>query len=367
MNNHPINLRNYGLIKIINSSLIDLPARKTLTINWNFGSLLGVLLAIQLITGILLVIRLTFNTIFSFDRVIELYQEVRYGWLLRLIHASIASIYFLFIYLHIGRGIYYKAYVTKTVWLLGRVIYIISIGIAFLGYVLPWGQMRYWAATVITNLVSALPYVGESLVKWIWGGFAVGNPTLTRFFALHYILPFVVLILVILHLYFLHIVTSSNPLGLDNPKKISFHYYYSVKDLFVVILVLVFVLIFSMIYGYSFIDPENWIPANSLVTPVHIQPEWYFLFAYAILRSIPSKIGGVLALLGSILVLFILLLKPLEVKHNNIVYKLITWNLLGIFIILTWLGSIPAEPPYIFTAQIYTILYFIRFISLLVL
>jgi len=254
-------------------------------------------------------------------------QDTSYGWLFRLLHARGASWYFLIIYLHIGRGIYYKRYKLKAVWFVGVIIYILSMAIAFIGYVLPWGQISFWAATVITNLLRIIPYIGVDVVEWVWGGFGVGNPTLTRFFALHYLLPFVVIVLVLVHLVFLHNYTSSNPIGIDPEIKLSFHYSFIVKDFIVFIVVFYLFFIFSLMYGYNFIDPENFIEANSLVTPKHIQPEWYFLFAYAILRSIPNKILGVIALLGSICVLFLLLFKNIKKANFSNMYKFVFFGL----------------------------------------
>jgi len=242
----------------------------------------------------------------AFETVVNITQDTSYGWLLRLLHRSGASYFFLFMYLHIGRGLYYGAFTKTALWVVGVVIYLISMGTAFLGYVLPWGQMSYWAATVITNLLSAVPFVGNRLVIWVWGGFAVGNPTLTRFYSLHFLLPFVIVALVLVHIFFLHYYERGNPLGIRRKgRKISFHYAYTVKDtLFFLIFAAVFVLTRCM-FGYDFMDAENFIPANILVTPIHIQPEWYFLFAYAILRAIPNKLGGVLGLVFGVLVLML--------------------------------------------------------------
>jgi ubiquinol-cytochrome c reductase cytochrome b subunit len=309
--------KSHPLIKILNGVLVDLPAPVNIRINWNYGSLLGLVLVIQLLSGILLATRFTGHSDMSFDCVIQIFQDSNYGWFLRLIHSTGATFFFIFIYLHIGRGIYYGSYVYPEVWNIGVVIYLLLIGTAFLGYVLPWGQMSYWGATVITNLLRAVPYLGSYLVEWVWGGFAVSNPTLTRFFALHYLLPFVILALVAIHIFFLHFTGRNNPLGVSsNTYKVSFHYYYSFKDLFVYFFVLFIFLVFTLNYGYSFIDAANFIPANPLVTPTHIQPEWYFLFAYAILRSIPNKLGGVLGLLLSVLFLFVF-----SINSRNLLFR----------------------------------------------
>lgn len=356
--------KNHPLIKIVNSTLVDLPSPANLSVNWNYGSLLGLILIIQLVSGIVLATRFSGHSDISFDSVISIYQDSNYGWLLRLVHSTGASFFFLFIYLHIGRGLYYGSYIYPEVWNIGVVIYLILMGTAFLGYVLPWGQMSYWAATVITNLLSAIPFLGSVLVEWVWGGFAVGNPTLTRFFALHYLLPFVVTALVILHIFYLHEYGSSNPLGVSsNTNKVSFHYYYSVKDLYVYFVFMFIFIFFTLKYGYSFIDAENFIPANPLVTPTHIQPEWYFLFAYAILRSIPNKLGGVVGLLLAVLVLFLFSVSSTNLLFSGMMYSPLArftfWSLVTVFLLLTWLGRCPAESPYTEVALLSTVVYFI--------
>jgi len=355
--------KHHPLIKILNSAVVDLPAPANLRVNWNYGSLLGLVLVIQLVTGIVLAMRFSGHSSLSFDSVILIYQDANYGWFIRLIHSTGARFFFVFLYLHIGRGLYYGSYVYPELWNIGVVIYLILIGTAFLGYVLPWGQISYWAATVITNLLSAIPILGTILVEWVWGGFAVSNPTLTRFFALHYLIPFMVLGLVVLHLFFLHQRGRSNPLGISsNTNKVPFHYYYSVKDLYV-FFVFAFVFLFvTLNYGYNLIDAENWIPANALVTPTHIQPEWYFLFAYAILRSIPNKLGGVVGLVAAVIVLF-----AFSIYSRNLVFRgfnfsplarLLYWTFIRNFLLLTWLGSCPAETPFNEVGLFCTVLYF---------
>lgn len=355
--------KNHPLIKIINSTLVDLPSPANLRIHWNYGSLLGLVLVIQLVTGIVLATRYSAHTDIAFDCVIRLCQDSNYGWLLRLVHSTGASFFFFFLYLHIGRGIYYGSYVYPEVWNIGVLIYLILIGTAFLGYVLPWGQISYWAATVITNLLSAIPFIGPILVEWVWGGFAVANPTLTRFFALHFLLPFVVTFLVILHIFYLHLYGSSNPLGVSSSTyKIPFHYYYSVKDLFVYFVFIFVFIVFTLKYGYNFIDAENFIPANALVTPTHIQPEWYFLFAYAILRRIPNKLGGVLGLVLAVVILFLFSVNSSKLLFRGTIYnplsRLLFWSTVSVFFLLTWLGACPAEEPYVLVSQITTFLYF---------
>lgn len=365
-------LRKYNpLLKIVNSSLVDLPAPVNITIKWNYGSLLGLILGIQIVTGLILAIRFSAHSSISFDSVVIICQDSNYGWLLRLVHSTGASFFFLFLYLHIGRGLYYGSFIYQEVWNIGVVIYLILIGTAFLGYVLPWGQISYWAATVITNLLTAIPVFGLILVEWVWGGFAVSNPTLTRFFVLHYLLPFVVLFLVILHLFFLHITGSQNPLGITRRTyKVPFHPYYSTKDLMYYILFLFVFFYITLVYGYNLIDAENFIPANALVTPTHIQPEWYFLFAYAILRSIPNKLGGVIALLLSVIILFLFPIRASNLLFTGFnfspVSRFIFWSFFSTFLLLTWLGSCPAEAPYTYVALYSTVVYFLLVFTLLI-
>ena len=356
--------KQHPLIKIINGVLIDLPTPANLSVNWNYGSLLGLILVLQLVTGIILSMRFSGHASLSFDSVIMIYQDADYGWLLRLVHSTGASFFFLFLYLHIGRGLYYGSYVYPELWNIGVLIYLILIGTAFLGYVLPWGQMSYWAATVITNLLSAIPLLGSTLVQWVWGGFAVSNPTLTRFYTLHYLLPFVVSALVILHIFFLHIQGRSNPLGVSSrTNKVPFHYYYAVKDLYVYFVFMFIFMVVTLKYGYNLIDAENWIPANPLVTPTHIQPEWYFLFAYAILRSIPNKLGGVLGLVLSVIFLFVFTISSSRIIFSGInfspIARFVYWRFIANFFLLTWLGRCPAERPYNEVALFCTVLFFI--------
>lgn len=364
--------KNHPLVKIINNVIIDLPAPSNIRVNWNYGSLLGLVLVIQLISGIMLAMRFSGHVDISFDSVILIYQDSNYGWLLRLVHSTGASFFFLFIYLHMGRGLYYGSYVYSELWNIGVVIYLVLIGTAFLGYVLPWGQMSYWAATVITNLLSAVPFVGGVIVEWVWGGFAVSNPTLTRFYALHYLLPFLVVGLVVIHIFFLHLEGRRNPLGVSSARyKVPFHYYFTVKDSFFFFLFFFIFTVFTLKYGYIFIDAENWIPANSLVTPNHIQPEWYFLFAYAILRSIPNKLGGVIGLLRAVFFLFLFSLGRKRLLFSGVIFspvrRFIFWMFVSVFFLLTWLGMCPAEDPYVGVAFFMTLFYFFLLSLLLVL
>lgn len=353
-------------IKHINRSLIDLPSPNNISIWWNYGSLLGLCLIIQIITGLFLAIHYVPNIEIAFSSVAHISRDVNYGWLLRSIHANGASIFFLFIYLHTGRGIYYGSYRLTETWNLGVILFILAIATAFIGYVLPWGQIRFWGATVITNLFSAIPYIGKILVEWIWGGFAVDNATLNRFFAIHFILPFILVVVVILHLLFLHQTGSNNPLGIErNSERVPFHTYYSTKDVLGYILAITSFIIIVLFIPNLLTDPENFLLANPLVTPVHIKPEWYFLWVYAILRSIPNKLGGVVALFAALLILFILPISSTANKRGITFYPLsqiLFWSLVTSWAILTWIGGRPVEDPYILIGQSFTVLYFIFYI-----
>nr|WPM98431.1 cytochrome b [Ochthebius quadricollis] len=350
-------------LDIINSSLIDLPSPSNISAWWNFGSLLGLCLMIQIITGLFLAMHYTADINNAFNSVIHICRDVNYGWLIRTLHANGASFFFICIYLHIGRGMYYSSYNMKMTWIMGVIILFAVMATAFLGYVLPWGQMSFWGATVITNLLSAIPYLGMSIVQWLWGGFAVDNATLTRFFTLHFLLPFIISALVMIHLLFLHQTGSNNPLGTNsNIDKIPFHPYFSFKDIFGFIMMLTMLIMLTLINPYMLGDPDNFIPANPLVTPVHIQPEWYFLFAYAILRSIPNKLGGVIALVMSIAILLFLPFINNKKMQSNMFYplsKIMFWSLVTIVMLLTWIGARPVEDPYILIGQMLTIMYFI--------
>lgn len=354
------------LIKLINNSLIDLPTPSNISTLWNFGSLLGLCLIIQILTGIFLSIHYCANVNIAFERVIHINRNVNYGWLIRTIHANGASLFFICIYIHIGRGIYYRSYKFIKTWIIGITIFLITIATAFLGYVLPWGQMSFWGATVITNLISAIPYLGITITQWIWGGFAVRNATLTRFFRFHFLFPFIILALVIIHLIFLHQTGSNNPLGINrNLDKISFHPFFSTKDICGFLIITRLIIILVLYRPYYLRDPDNFIPTNPIVTPTHIKPEWYFLFAYAILRSIPNKLGGVIALLISIIILYFLpFLNNININRTNFypIRKIIFWKFVIIFILLTWIGTQPVEIPFILTRQILTILYFSYFL-----
>nr|AFO68291.1 cytochrome b [Garrulax chinensis] len=358
-----LNLRkNHPLMKIINDSLIDLPTPSNISTWWNFGSLLGICLITQIVTGLLLAMHYTADTSLAFESVAHMCRNVQFGWLIRNLHANGASLFFICIYFHIGRGLYYGSYLNKETWNVGVVLLLALMATAFVGYVLPWGQMSFWGATVITNLLSAIPYIGQTLVEWLWGGFSVDNPTLTRFFAIHFLLPFVIVGLTLVHLTFLHETGSNNPLGIPSDcDKIPFHPYYTIKDILGFALMLVLLVSLALFAPNSLGDPENFTPANPLATPPHIKPEWYFLFAYAILRSIPNKLGGVLALAASVLVLFLIpLLHTSKLRSMTFrpISQILFWALVTNLLILTWVGSQPVEHPFIIIGQLASISYF---------
>nr|AFB20006.1 cytochrome b [Malacocincla sepiaria] len=358
-----LNLRkNHPLMKIINDSLVDLPTPPNISTWWNFGSLLGICLITQIITGLLLSMHYTADTSLAFNSVAHMCRDVQFGWLIRNIHANGASFFFICIYFHIGRGIYYGSYLNKETWNVGVVLLLALMATAFVGYVLPWGQMSFWGATVITNLFSAIPYIGQTLVEWAWGGFSVDNPTLTRFFAIHFLLPFVIAGLTLVHLTLLHDTGSNNPLGIPSDcDKIPFHPYYTTKDFLGFVLMFVPLGALALFAPNLLGDPENFTPANPLATPPHIKPEWYFLFAYAILRSIPNKLGGVLALAASVLVLFLMpLLHTSKLRSMTFrpLSQILFWTLVANLLVLTWVGSQPVEHPFIIIGQLASISYF---------
>nr|AUS84470.1 cytochrome b [Lissemys punctata] len=357
------NLRkHHPIIKIINNSLIDLPTPSNISTWWNFGSLLGACLILQIITGLFLAMHYSPNTMTAFSSISHITRDVQYGWLIRNLHANGASLFLICIYLHIGRGIYYGSNLYKETWNMGVILLLLTMATAFMGYVLPWGQMSFWGATVITNLLSAIPYVGNTMVQWIWGGFSVDNATLNRFFNFHFLLPFLILGMTVVHLLFLHETGSNNPIGLNsNTDKIPFHPYFSYNPNMGFLLALTILLTITMFYPNMLGDPDNFSPANPLSTPPHIKPEWYFLFAYAILRSIPNKLGGVLALLLSILVLFMLPLLHTSKQRTNTFRpntQTLFWCFTANIIILTWIGGQPVEDPFTTIGQLASILYF---------
>ena len=354
----------------MNHELNEYPTPKNLNYWWNFGSLAGIMLVIMIVSGIVLAMHYTPHVDYAFDSVERIMRDVNYGWLIRYIHANGASMFFIVTFIHMFRGLYYGSYKAprEVLWFLGVIILLLMMATAFMGYVLPWGQMSFWGATVITNLFSAIPLVGESIVTWLWGGYAVANPTLNRFFSLHYLLPFVIVGVVMLHLVALHRFGSNNPLGIDatGPQdKIPFNPYYTVKDAFG------FAVFFIVYAAFVFYAPnylghaDNYIPANPLSTPAHIVPEWYFLPFYAILRSVPSKLGGVVLMFGSIFVLFLLpWLDTSRVRSGAFrpVFKWVFWAFFLVCIALGWAGSQPPEGLALWVARIGTALYFAYFL-----
>nr|ADA72104.1 cytochrome b [Paramesotriton labiatus] len=365
----PTTRKTHPVLKIINNSFIDLPTPSNISYWWNFGSLLGVCLITQIITGLFLAMHYTADTQSAFSSVAHICRDVNHGWLMRNIHANGASFFFICIYLHIGRGLYYGSYMFKETWNIGVILLLLVMATAFVGYVLPWGQMSFWGASVITNLLSAIPYVGGSLVEWVWGGFSVDKATLTRFFAFHFLLPFLIAGVSIIHLLFLHETGSNNPTGVpSNQDKVSFHPYFSYKDLLGFLLALLTLVLIALIVPNLLVDPENFIPANPLMAPPHIKPEWYFLFAYAILRSIPNKLGGVIALLMSILILMFIPMLHTS-KQRSLMFRstsqILFWLLVANTLILTWIGGMPVEPPFTEIGQIASILYFLLFIIMI--
>nr|BAN08309.1 cytochrome b [Hynobius lichenatus] len=365
---HPIR-KTHPLIKIINGSFVDLPTPSNLSSLWNFGSLLGICLIAQIITGLFLAMHYTADTSSAFSSVAHICRDVNYGWLVRNTHANGASFFFICIYMHIGRGLYYGSYMYKETWNIGVILLFLVMATAFVGYVLPWGQMSFWGATVITNLLSAIPYMGDSLVQWIWGGFSVDKATLTRFFAFHFLFPFLIAGASIIHLLFLHETGSNNPTGIhSNMDKVPFHPYFSYKDAMGFLIMLTALLILSLLSPNLLGDPDNFTPANPLVTPPHIQPEWYFLFAYAILRSIPNKLGGVLALLASIVILMLIPMIHTS-KQRSLTFRPMTqtlfWLMVSNTLILTWIGGQPVEQPFIEIGQAASALYFSLFLIIM--
>nr|ABM47045.1 cytochrome b [Avahi laniger]ABM47052.1 cytochrome b [Avahi laniger] len=354
--------KNHPLMKIMNNSFIDLPTPSNISSWWNFGSLLGACLALQIVTGLFLAMHYTADTTTAFSSVTHICRDVNYGWIIRYLHANGASMFFLCLFIHVGRGLYYGSFTLSETWNIGITLLLTVMATAFVGYVLPWGQMSFWGATVITNLLSAIPYIGSNLVEWIWGGFSVDKATLTRFFAFHFILPFIITALVAIHLLFLHETGSNNPLGISsNPDKIPFHPYYVTKDLLGAVLLILLLMTLVLFFPDLLGDPDNYTPANPLNTPPHIKPEWYFLFAYAILRSIPNKLGGVLALISSILILAIIPLLQ-TTKQQSMMFRPLSqclfWILVADLCTLTWIGGQPVENPFISIGQTASILYF---------
>jgi len=357
------------IISTIDGALVSYPAPRNLNYWWNFGSLAGFMLVAQIVTGIILVMHYTPHVTLAFASVEHIMRDVNYGWLIRYAHANGASMFFIVVYIHIIRGLYYGSYKAprELLWWLGIVIFLLMMATAFMGYVLPWGQMSFWGATVITNLFGAVPYVGGDIVTLLWGGFSVDNPTLNRFFSLHYLLPFLIVAVVFLHLWALHTSKSNNPLGIDikgDQDTVPFHPYYTAKDAFGLCVFLMFFAYWVFFNPNYLGHPDNYIEANPLVTPAHIVPEWYFLPFYAILRAVPDKLGGVLAMGGAIVILFFLpyldFSKVRSAKFRP-VYKMAFWIFVVNGVILGYIGAMPAEGIYITVGRIASIYYFAHF------
>lgn len=358
-------ITSHPLLKIISSSLIALPRPKRISAIWTFGSLLGLCLAVQLASGVFLAMHFIASREDSFPVVLAFTQTVNLGWAIRIIHANGASLFFICLYAHVARGLYFSSFAFHETWGTGVILLFLVIATAFLGYVLPWGQISFWGATVITSLITAIPYLGQDVVLWLWGGFSVRGPTLTRFFTFHFLLPFVIAGVVILHFLFLHSSGSSNPLGLSLSRaKAPLYPYFLLKDLLGALAALLLLLGLALWSPWALGDPENFIPANPLIAPVHIQPEWYFLFAYAILRAIPNKLGGVLALVASVVILYLPAFLPMGTIKGLTFYpasQVLFWSLVGTALLLTWVGACPVESPYVMIGQILSLTYFSLF------
>ena len=361
------------IFSVLREALVDHPTPRNLNYWWNFGSLAGIILVIMIVSGLLLSMHYVPHVDLAFDSVEHIMRDVNYGWLIRYIHSVGASMFFLIVYIHISRGLYYGSYKSprEVLWWLGIIIFLLMIASAFLGYTLPWGQMSFWGATVITNLFSAFPLVGDSIVTWLWGGFSVDNPTLNRFYSLHFLIPFIIVGVVFLHIVALHKFGSNNPTGIDltlKKEKIPFHPYYTIKDFFGFGVFFIIFGIFVFFLPNSLGHPDNYIPADPLVTPEHIVPEWYFLPFYAILRAIPFKLLGVLAMLVSILILFVLpWLDTCKVRSCRFrpIYKQFFWIFIFNFIVLGWVGSKVPEGHYLIISRICTAYYFTHFLIIL--
>lgn len=355
-----------SLFAVVNNHLIDYPTPINLNYFYGFGSLAGIMLVIQILTGIFLAMHYTPHIDLAFNSVEHIMRDVNNGWLIRYTHANGASFFFIVVYIHIFRGLYYGSYITprEYLWFSGVIIFILMMATAFMGYVLPWGQMSFWGATVITNLFSAIPLVGKDIVDWLWGGFAVDNPTLNRFFSLHFTFPFVIVGAVLLHLILLHEVGSNNPLGITlKTENVPFYPYFYTKDLFGLMVLLLIFFTFVFYYPNTLGHPDNYIEANPMKTPLHIVPEWYFLPFYAILRSIPNKIGGVIAMFGSLLVMLTIpFTNSSEIKSTSFrpLFKIFYWLLVVTFFLLGWIGQMPVEYPYT-EIGVYSMIYYFFF------
>ena len=352
------------ILSFIDSHIIDYPTPVNLNYMWSFGSTAGICLVIQIITGIFLAMHYTAHITFAFGSVEHIMRDVNNGWLLRYLHANGASMFFIVVYCHIFRGLYFGSYIYPRgkLWASGVIIFFLMMATGFMGYVLPWGQMSFWGATVITNLFSAIPFIGSSIVEWLWGGFSVDNATLNRFFSLHYLMPFIIAGLVLIHLSLLHKDGSNNPLGVNkNIDTIPFYPYFYVKDLFAFLILIFFFSFFVFFYPNALGHSDNYIPANPLVTQPHIVPEWYFLPFYAILRSIPDKLGGVVAMISAILTLLLLpVINTSEIRSSKFrpFFGICFWFFVSNFLILGWIGQKPVESPYIEIGMLATLFYF---------
>ena len=359
------------ILAFVDSHIIDYPTPINLNYLWSFGSTAGICLVIQILTGIFLAMHYTPHIDLAFNSVEHIMRDVNNGWLIRYLHANGASMFFIVVYSNIFRGLYFGSYMYPRgrLWASGVIIFLLMMATGFMGYVLPWGQMSFWGATVITNLFSAIPYIGGSVVEWLWGGFSVDNATLNRFYSLHYLMPFVIVGLTIVHLSLLHTVGSNNPLGINtNLDSIPFYPYFYVKDLFAFFILLSMFSFFVFFYPNALGHADNYIPANPLVTPPHIVPEWYFLPFYAILRSIPDKLGGVVAMIGAILILLALpLINTSKIRSSKFrpIFSIAYWFLVSDFLILGWIGQKPVESPYIEIGMAATLFYFLFFLFLL--
>ena len=361
------------IIGLMHGSFVSYPTPRNLNYMWTFGAILSFMLVAQIVTGIALAMHYTPHVDYAFRSVEHIMRDVNWGWFLRYAHANGASMFFIAVYIQMFRGLYYGSYKAprEVLWILGVIIFLVMMATAFMGYVLPWGQMSFWGATVITNLFSAIPLVGDAITTWLWGGFSVDNPTLNRFFALHYLMPFVIAGVVLLHLWALHVHGSNNPLGIDakGPQdKVPFHPYYTVKDALGLGVFLIVFAYFVFFNPYMLGHPDNWIPANPLVTPPHIVPEWYFLPFYAILRAVPDKLGGVLLMFGSIAILFLMpWLDTSRVRSAKFrpAFRAFFWLFIAVCLVLGWAGGQPAEGPALLIGRIATILYFAHFLVFL--
>ena len=360
-----------SILSLISNHIIDYPTPINLNYFYGFGSLAGIMLLIQILTGIFLAMHYAPHIDFAFNSIEHIMRDVNYGYLIRYIHANGASFFFLVVYIHIFRGLYYGSYITprEKVWCSGVLIFILMMATAFMGYVLPWGQMSFWGATVITNLFSAIPLIGKSIVDWLWGGFAVDNPTLTRFFSLHFTMPFIIVGFVLIHIILLHEIGSNNPLGLNlKIENIPFYPFFYTKDLFGLVVLLFFFFFFIYYYPNMLGHPDNYIEANAMKTPLHIVPEWYFLPFYAILRSIPNKIGGVIAMFSSLLILLLIpFINSSEIRSSAFrpIFKICYWLLIISFILLGWIGQMPVEYPFTEIGIIAMIYYFFFFLIII--